>query len=206
MIINPELLTQSEGEMNRLFHTPNFTANLLNIIFDEGHCVSTWSTFRNAFTRVGTLRYILPDIPFYIASATLPAAILNDVLGILNMKRHKTHFIMRSNDRPDINITVQEMQSAVKSYQDLAFLVPDGWAEDRPPLGKFLVFFDSIADTEGAVRYLRSRLPGHLAKRIRWFHATMTPAYRDEHLEYFRDDETWGLCVTDAFGMVRALS
>lgn len=204
LIINPELLTQSEGEMNKLLQKSTFTSQLLNVIFDEGHCVSTWSSFRSAYSRVGMLRYVLPDTPFYIASATLPPQILNDVLDTLNMKRSKTHFMMYSNDRQDIHIMVQEMQSAVKSYEDLAFLIPEGWSEDSPPLGKFLVFFDSISDTEGAVRYLRSRLPSHLAKRIRWFHATMTPDFRDEHLEKFRESETWGLCVTDAFGMVRA--
>ncbi|KAF6765850.1 P-loop containing nucleoside triphosphate hydrolase protein [Ephemerocybe angulata] len=201
VIINPELLTDSDGEMSQLFGKSSFTSKLLNVIFDEGHCVSTWAGFRGAYGRVGMLRYMLPDIPFYVASATLPSTILADVLETLNMQRHRTEFIQHSNDRPDIYIKVQEMMSGVQTFKDLALCVPDGYTEASGPLDKFVAFFDKIVDTEGAVRYLRSRLPNHLAKKIRWFHATMTNEFRDEHLESFRSGETWGLCVTDAFGM-----
>lgn len=189
--------------MYKLLQTPVFVSKLLNIVFDEGHCISTWKKFRSAYERVGMLRYLLPGVPFYVASATLPPEVLSDVLDTLNLRRHQTKFIMHSNDRPDVYLTVREMKHAVSRFEDLAFLIPDGWRESDGPPPKFLVFFDSIQDTEAAVRYLRTRLPEKYAKKIRYFHATMTGEYRDEELEAYRDDDgTWGMAVTDAFGMV----
>ncbi|KAH6879608.1 P-loop containing nucleoside triphosphate hydrolase protein [Coprinopsis sp. MPI-PUGE-AT-0042] len=159
VIINPELLTDSDGKMNMLLRKPAFTDRLLSVVFDEAHCVSTWGTFRGAYLNLGMLRYMLADIPFYIASVTLPKAILNDVLDILNMKRSETKFIMHSNDRLDIHIMVKGMTFPINSYKDLAFLIPKGWKPEDGPPPKFLVFFDKTTDTEGAVRYLRTRLP-----------------------------------------------
>lgn len=202
VIINPEILTSDDGHMSELLKKRDFTSKLLNIIFDEAHCISTWSNFRTAYKRLGMLRYVLPDVPFYVASATLPSGILSNIFETLNMQRQKTELILHSNDRPDIYIGVREMESAISSYKDIGFLIPEGWTEGDEPPAKFLVFFDKIGDTEAAVAYLRTRLPAQYASKIRWFHATTTEAYREEHLELFRDSETWGLCVTDAFGMV----
>ncbi|KAF6751553.1 P-loop containing nucleoside triphosphate hydrolase protein [Ephemerocybe angulata] len=129
VIINPELLTSNESEMNNVLKKQEFTSKLMNIIFDEAHCISTWSTFRTAYSRVGMLRYMLPDVPFYVASATLPSPILNDILEILNIQRHRTEFILYSNNRPEIYIGVLEMLSALSSFKDLAFLIPADWKE-----------------------------------------------------------------------------
>lgn len=205
MIINPELLTSDDGEMAELLGKRSFTSRILNIIFDEAHCISTWSGFRTSYNRLGMLRYAAPDVPFYIVSATLPSPILTDIFETLHMQRHRVELIMHSNDRPDIFIAVKKMESAVNSYQDLSFLIKDGWKEGDDPPAKFLVFFDSIPDTEAAVAFLRKRLPASCANRIRFFHATTTTTFREEHLEEFRDLKTWGLCVTDAFGMVSTL-
>ncbi|KAH6880873.1 P-loop containing nucleoside triphosphate hydrolase protein [Coprinopsis sp. MPI-PUGE-AT-0042] len=201
VIINPEILTDSGGRMDALLRKPSFASRLLNIIFDEAHCVSTWSRFRGAYLDLGILCYLLPGIPFYIASATLPSGILSSVMDILDMKRNETKFIIHSNDRADIHLMVKEMEHAVNSYKDLSFLIPDSWTETKPPPPKFLVFFDSIPETEHAVAFLRSRLPKKYAEKVRYFHAPMMNEFREEHLELFRSSETWGLCVTDTFGM-----
>lgn len=178
------------------------------MVFDEGHCVSQWGrSFRNEYLHVGTIRYLLPNtIPFYVASATLPQSVLRDVSEILRLRPSQLEYIIRSNDRPNINLVVRPIEHALESYDDLAFLIPEGWKEGDPPPKKFAVFMDNTTHTEAATKAIRKRLPPHLRNKIRWFHATMTNEYRDENLEAFRKGEIWGLFVTDAFGMVRLCS
>ena len=71
-------------EVEKLWKKPKFTSRILNFIFDEGHCFSQWGKFRKEYLHVGSLRYLISDaIPIYVASATLPASVLLDVVNIL---------------------------------------------------------------------------------------------------------------------------
>ncbi|KAF8057359.1 P-loop containing nucleoside triphosphate hydrolase protein [Lyophyllum atratum] len=199
--INPEVLMDND-EIAKLWHKPSVTKHILYITFDEGHCVSTWNTFRNQYKHVGDLRYLISeDIPFYVASATLPPAILLDVAEILRLRSGKTEHIIRSNDRPEISIMVRGLNFTVSSFKDLDFLVPKGFKEGDPPLPKFLIFFDNTKEAEAACHHLRMLLPPSLRKKIKWFHSTMTLTYRDEELMNVREGDTWGLCGTDSIGM-----
>jgi superfamily II DNA/RNA helicase len=90
------------------------------------------------------------------------------------------------------------------SFRDLAFLIPDNFKEGDPPPPKFLIFFDNTKEAERAAKYLRCRLPLCLQENVKYFHSTMTPRYREDELDALRDSRTWGLCTTDAFGMVCA--
>lgn len=90
-------------------------------------------------------------------------------------------------------------------FEDLAFLLPPNLNEASTAPPKFLIFFDNIKEAEAATEYLRSKLPSVLKDKIKWFHSIMTPEYRDEEFEDLRNGTTWGLCVTDAFGMVRVM-
>lgn len=204
IVINPEILMQEGGHCERLWKIPAFTSRLLYFVFDEGHCIREWSTFREQYKHVGSLRHLIPEtIPFYVTSATLPTPLLLDVMEILQLRKGHTEFILRSNDRPDIALGIHKMQYAAYTYQDLGFLIPDGYQNDDPPPPKFLVFCNSKAETEAACLFLRSRLPGNTGlQKIKYFHASMSEFFRTDEYEAFRDGDTFGLCVTDAFGMV----
>ncbi|KAF8150999.1 P-loop containing nucleoside triphosphate hydrolase protein [Crassisporium funariophilum] len=201
--ISPELL--NETPCRELLEDPKVASKLLYFVSNEGHCVSQWGhTFRDQYLYVGSLRYSVPSasqVPFYVASATLPPDILQDVTHILRLRPDKTVFVHCSNDRPNIHLVVRPMAHPVKSYHDLAFLIPNNFTVDSPRFPKFLVFFDSTTSSEDAIRYLRTRLPPELRDKITWFHSTMTSAYREEEFDCFASDEVWGLAVTDAFGM-----
>jgi len=88
------------------------------------------------------------------------------------------------------------------SFKDLAFLIPKGFKEGDPPPPKFIVFFDNTKETERATKYLRTLLPDSLHNKIMYFHSTMTQPFREDEFEAMKSSETWGLCATDAFGMV----
>jgi len=88
-----------------------------------------------------------------------------------------------------------------KTHKDLDFLVPDGFHEGDPRPPKFLVFFDN-KEAEAAALHLRSRLPKGLQSKINWFHSINTPEFREEEVENLRNENSWGECCTDSFGMV----
>ncbi|RDB20670.1 ATP-dependent DNA helicase RecQ [Hypsizygus marmoreus] len=201
VIINPELL-MGNSDVAKLWTKPNVTKRILYFTFDEGHCISQWGKFWKEYLHVGDLRYLIPEtIPFFVASATLPPAVLLDVVEILRLRPDKTEHITQSNDRPEIRLMVRGLTFPASSFRDLEFLIPKGFKEGDPPIQKFLIFFDNTKEAEAACRHLRTLLPSSLRKRLKYFHSTMTQAYRDEELVEMRDSRTWGLCCTDAFGM-----
>lgn len=203
--VNPEILMKNRGVFEKMWKKPTFTARLQNFIVDEGQVVAQWADFRQEYKYLGQLRWMIPDtIPFYVASATLPTPVLNNVTKHLRLRPTETEVIRRTNDRPNIEINVREMKHSAKSFQDLDFLIPSDLSEDSPP-PKFLVFFDNMKESEAAIGHLRSRLPAALRHKITWFHSTMSPEFRKEKYEALRRGEIWGLCVTDAFGMVSTL-
>ena len=184
-----------------------FAQKILTIIFDEAHCISQWGDFRSEYKSLGELRYqINNEVPFYAVSATLPLTVMADIKRILRLWHGKTVYIQRTTDRPDIGLMVWSLSYPVKSYRDLEFLLPKIENEcenaNEITVRKFVVFFDSILDTEQATRHLRSLLPDAFKNKIKWFHATMTSTYCKNTIEAFRSSEIWGLCATDAFGMV----
>lgn len=193
---------KDRGDFEKLWKKPQVVSRLLHFIYDEGHCVTEWAGFRQQYTEVGALRNILTDIPIYVASATLPPPILDKVCSHLQLQAGNTEVIHRSNDRPNINIIVRGLKHAANTYRDLSFLIPENPTLDNPP-PKFLVFCDSIKETQEAVEHLWTRVPAAMKEKIRWFHSTMTAQYREEQFEALQNGEIWGLCVTDAFGMVR---
>ncbi len=193
--------------MENLWKKTSVTKRLLNFIFDEGHCISQWGTFRKEYQHLGTLRYLIPEkIPFYVPFATLPPIILRDIAEVLCLRPEQTEYIMYSNDRPEIQLIVRSLTFTAKSFQDLGFLIPDGFKEGDPPPPKFLIFFDNQKEAARACKYLRSRIPLSLCHKIRWFHSVITDKTREEDVEAIRKGDSWGFCCTDSFGMVRFYS
>lgn len=130
--ISPELL--SEQPCRDVIENPKVASKFLYFVFDEGHCISQWGhSFCSQYLYVGNLHYLLPpDIPFYVASATLPPHIFHDVVEILRLRPDKTETIFCSNDRPNIHLIVRGIVYPLSSYKDLAFLIPDGFHIGSP--------------------------------------------------------------------------
>lgn len=173
-------------------------------VFDEGHCIAQWGTFRKNYLSVGILRHRIGEpIPFYIASATLPPRVLYETRQLLYLKATPgTTKVLCSNDRPDIRLSVRQLAYPASSYNDLNFLIPFNWNEEMHVPSKFLVFFDNIKEVQMAIKHMRSRLNRRYHDRIDWFHSTMTQSYQEKAVERLRSGEVWGLFCTDAFGMV----
>ncbi|KAJ6458557.1 P-loop containing nucleoside triphosphate hydrolase protein [Mycena vitilis] len=199
---NVETLMQQDGGFERLWKKPDFTSRLISLVWDEGHCASTWAGFRPEYKHVSRLRFLIPrDIPFLIVSATLPPAVLSDVMHNLQVSPKKCTIIRRSNDRPNIHLVVREMKYSMSSYKDLAFLIPEDWKPGDPLPSKFLIFFDSIADSIEAAKFLRARLPPEYRHKIKWFNSEMSSEFKDLESDALKSGQIWGLSCTDSFGM-----
>ncbi|KAF7967710.1 hypothetical protein HWV62_33295 [Athelia sp. TMB] len=205
IVTNIEIFDKVGGYFDKLWKHEPFASKVISIIWDEAHCVSKWGEFRPEYKTAGRLRWIIPrHIPFYITSATLPPIVLQDVMSILHMSKDNAYIMQRSNDRSNVRICVREMLYPAKSYLDLAFLIPDkeppgGWRNWKMP--KFVIFFDNIADSIGAARFLRARLPPELHHMVKWFNANMSAEFRDVESLKLKEGDIWGLCCTDSFGM-----
>ncbi|KAJ6556756.1 P-loop containing nucleoside triphosphate hydrolase protein [Mycena vulgaris] len=202
IVTNVETSMQQDGGFEKLWKKPQFTSRLISLAWDESHCVSKWAGFRPEYKEVGRLRFLIPrSIPFVIVSATLPPAILSDVMRILQVLPDKLTIIRRSNDRPNINLVVREMKYSMSSFKDLAFLIPADWKPGDPLPHKFLIFFDSIPDSVEAAKLLRARLPREHRHKIKWFNSEMSTIFKETESDGLKTGKIWGLCCTDSFGM-----
>ncbi|KAF8424256.1 P-loop containing nucleoside triphosphate hydrolase protein, partial [Boletus edulis BED1] len=190
------------GGFEQLLKKPLFTSHIIDVVIDEAHCVSTWGEFRPEYRELGRLRYIVPDIPILVASATLSPEALQDVKRLLHLwNGDKLVTIHRSTDRPNIKLAVRAIQGSLQSYADLAFLIPDGWKAGDPPPSKFLIFFDNIATAIEAAQSIRVHLPLEFREKIKWFNADMLTAFKIDEVARFAQGDTWGFFTTESFGM-----
>ncbi|TDL14194.1 P-loop containing nucleoside triphosphate hydrolase protein [Rickenella mellea] len=201
IVTNPEVLMKGRGQFDRLFEDKKFTSKLMGFIADEAHCITKWGSFRPEYRELGLLRYMLPNVRVYATSATISQQTLADLCDVLHLRKDNTEFLHRSNDRLNVFYVVREMKHSAKSFDDLNFLIPDGWQEGNSPPAKFLVFFDNKKESEKACLHLKNRLPVAFRDKVQWFHANMTEKFREAQVDAMRSGETWGLCVTDSFGM-----
>ncbi|KAF7981237.1 hypothetical protein HWV62_34599 [Athelia sp. TMB] len=205
IFVSPEILMQNDAVKGfaNLWKKPQFTNKILYFVFDEGHCISKWSSFRQEYLTIGTLRFLIPDrIPFFVASGTLPNPVRLDVSDILQLRQNEIEYITLSCDRPNIHLVARPIQYPINSFKDLAFLAPKDYCEGiTPPPDSFLVFFDSTTVTEQALLALRAEMAPELHDKVAYFHAGMSQAYREEKYQALKDGILWGLFVTIAFGM-----
>ncbi|KAJ3476844.1 hypothetical protein NLI96_g10880 [Meripilus lineatus] len=202
VVINPEKALGSKSVFERIWRNPAFTSKIISVVWDEAHCITSWGSFREEYAEAGRLRDMLPrSIPYLVPSATLPEATCEEVMRILGMRKQDTSFIKRSNDRPNVYLTVRKIEHSLTSFKDLDFLIPKGW-KPSDPLPKFLVFFDDIKESIAAVKALRARLPKRYRRKIVWFNSNNTPKFREKVLEDFKGKGLYyGLCCTDSFGL-----
>ncbi|EJF62758.1 P-loop containing nucleoside triphosphate hydrolase protein [Dichomitus squalens LYAD-421 SS1] len=203
LVTGPELAVRPSPRFgfDRLWKNNRFMDKVISIIWDEGHCISAWGHFREEYLHAARLRHLMScTVRFYVPSATLPEHVLNDVMSILQMQRGAVKLIWRSNDRPNVFLTVQKIKHPLASCKDLEFLVPDNWTPGMYIL-KFLVFFDNIEDSVRAAEILQKRMPREERNRIVWFNANNSHEFREESTREYQEGKLYGLYCTDSFGM-----
>ncbi|KZT63657.1 P-loop containing nucleoside triphosphate hydrolase protein, partial [Daedalea quercina L-15889] len=85
IIANPEELMKDGGGFEKLWKKEAFTSRIISIVWDEAHCISTWSSFCTDYKNAYRIRYLLPKTPFFLASATFNDHVKEDVFKTLHM-------------------------------------------------------------------------------------------------------------------------
>ncbi|KAF8593383.1 P-loop containing nucleoside triphosphate hydrolase protein, partial [Ceratobasidium sp. AG-I] len=184
IIASPEYIAE-DTRFSRLWRSTNFTQ---------------WGDFWKAYRNLCFLRFILPSAVVLAVSATLPAGVLTEIKSLLGLK-DDVQLIRRSNDRPNIELVVCQMQFTLRSLFDLAFLVPLGLTKSMIILPKFMLFMESKELCQKAALFLRRRLPPDLEHKVVWVHADMSRDHNQKALARLRSSEIYGVVCTDVAGM-----
>ncbi|KAJ7803828.1 P-loop containing nucleoside triphosphate hydrolase protein [Mycena olivaceomarginata] len=190
VIVSPEIATSSAFRKAAL-SKPQFTSKLRCVGIDEAHCVSLWGgSFRPDYADLGLLRARFPsNVPFVVASATLPEHVLDDVCLKLGLSKDPAR-ISLTNARPNIALSVRAMQFPEESRADLRFLIPP--QASKP---------EHIPITLG---YCNTRLAWRGCMRcecIAFYHAKIGQAQKRNLEERLRKGKIRILFCTDAVGM-----
>ncbi|KAG1718542.1 hypothetical protein EDB19DRAFT_1650189, partial [Suillus lakei] len=102
-------------------------------------------------------------------------------------------------DHPNIHLVVIEMQYSTKSMHDINCVLR---LEKEFPPPKFMIFCNSQHETQRVATFLQGQLSSDFQEKILWFHSGMTSEFRASALDKLRKGEVWGICCTDAAGMV----
>ncbi|KAI0682463.1 P-loop containing nucleoside triphosphate hydrolase protein [Cytidiella melzeri] len=206
VIVNLELASANRCPFEKLWRDCTFVSKIISIVWDEAHCISTWGAIRKEYAEAGRLQSLLvEEVPYIVVSATLPEKMLKDVMSTLKMEPEKTVKILRSNDHPNVYLSVCKICHSLKSYKDLHFLIPENWTPGVK-LPKFLLFFDSIQESVDATKSLWNKMPEELQHRVVWFNSHMTPQFWERTTDVFKEsgpdsEGPYIIGCTDSFGL-----
>ncbi|KAJ6492720.1 P-loop containing nucleoside triphosphate hydrolase protein [Mycena vitilis] len=202
VIVSPEIATSVAFRKSTL-SKPAFTSRLRCVCIDEAHCISLWGgSFRPDYADLGLLRGRVPsNVPFVVASATLPTHILDDVRTKLGLSKSATH-ISLTNARPNVALSCRTMQHPEESKADLRFLIRPG-ASQPADIPVTLVYCNQRLTCEDACDSLRrwARDEGIPDDCIAFYHAKIGQAQKRHLEERLRKGEIRVLFCTDPVGM-----
>lgn len=204
VIISPELIL-SKPFIDNVLRDAELSQRLLSIVIDEAHVVSHWgSGFRKNYGKLGILRALVPKgTPMVAMSATLPPRVRFDVLSKLQYDQNDYIYLDLGNDRLNVSIVVRAIQHPMNSYQDLAFVVPDG-IKTKDELKKTWIYVDSVSTGTEIAEYLYTRLPPSFRAQgaVYNYNAVFSSENRQQMMTLFRAGVVRILICTDAAGMV----
>lgn len=114
----PESITGNATLIN-LLDKAKSNGNLVRVIIDEAHCVSTWGhEFRPSYLNLGLFRTRYPDIPMVTFTATAIPKVQMDIIKQLKLNNPATY--KQSFIRPNLSYNVKSRNnSSIREVADL---------------------------------------------------------------------------------------
>ncbi|KDR67869.1 hypothetical protein GALMADRAFT_79410, partial [Galerina marginata CBS 339.88] len=202
VLVSPEIATSAEFQKAVLSKDP-FIRNLRAVNIDEAHCMNVWGgSFRPDYATLGILRGRFPrNVPFLVASATLPEHVLDDIRSKLKLAKD-VEMVQLTNARPNVALSVRVMEHSDDSKGDLRFLIPPQ-AKQITDVPVSLVYCNQRTTTEDCADRGKEWADEHglPTSCIAFYHALIGQERKHEIEEELRAGNIRILFCTEALGM-----
>ncbi|MFI3286936.1 MAG: RecQ family ATP-dependent DNA helicase [Rikenellaceae bacterium] len=168
-----------------IFRTRLKMMNVKLVAVDEAHCISQWGhDFRPSYLRIGSLREVLPDVPFLALTATATEIVLKDIIHYLGM--HSPKMFRNSFARPNIGFVVRHTSNKFEQLQRIVSKIE----------GCGIIYCRTRKATETVADFLRSQ-----GESADFYHAGLSPLLRTSKQRDWTESLTRIIVATNAFGM-----
>jgi ATP-dependent DNA helicase RecQ len=186
------------GELDLLYVAPErlLTERMLELLeqaplalfaIDEAHCVSQWGhDFRREYQQLSILHERFPTVPRIALTATADVRTRQEIIQQLDLRGARV--FISSFDRPNINYTISEGQSARERLWR--------FIQQRHPEDAGIIYCLSRKKVEATAEWLRAR-----GREALPYHAGLSDEMRREHQQRFLREEGVIVVATIAFGM-----
>ncbi|MBQ4408195.1 MAG: RecQ family ATP-dependent DNA helicase [Bacteroidales bacterium] len=159
--------------------------NVSILAIDEAHCISQWGyDFRPSYLKIANVRALLPNVPVLALTATATPEVADDIMDKLQFKTK--NLFRKSFARKNLIYLVRKV--ADKNNYLLRIF------NAQPGTG--IVYVRNRKRTKEASEFLQKS--GISAD---YFHAGLTPEYKDYRQAQWKNGKIRIICSTNAFGM-----
>lgn len=161
------------------------------LVVDEAHCISQWGPdFRPEYLLLKQVRLQLGRLPVLLLTATATPRVQRDILAKLGLQRDEVHLIVRSVNRANIFLGVEQVDDQLGKQTRLLHLV------NQLP-GPGVAYFSSRKMATQMAEWLREQTGLPIAA----YHAGISALERFRVQQQFMTGQLQLICATSAFGM-----